>query len=279
MYLNWQQVGEIIERALAEDIGSGDLTTNALVAEDAQAKAVILAKKEGVIAGLPVAERVFKHLDEKLHWEAKKQDGERVGPDQIVAELEGNLQAILMGERVALNLLQRMSGIATLTAKFVDAVRGLPVKILDTRKNAAGLRMLDKYAVKIGGGFNHRFGLFDGVLIKENHIKAAGGIAKAINRVIERVPHTVKIEIEVSSLKSVEEALQSGADIIMLDNMPIKEMEKAVRYIDKRALVEASGGVTLENVRQIAATGVDFISVGALTHSAKALDLSLEVLQ
>lgn len=278
MHLNWQKVDEIIERALEEDISSGDLTTSALIAPYAQAKAVILAKQEGVIAGLPVAERVFKHSDGSVRWEAKKQDGERVSSGQLVVELEGDLQAILMGERVALNFLQRMSGIATLTAKFVEAVRGFSVKILDTRKTAPGLRVLDKYAVKVGGGFNHRFGLYDGVLIKENHIKAAGGITEAISRVRERVPPTVKIEVEVSSLKDVEEALQAGADIVMLDNMPIKEMEKAVRLIDRRALVEASGGVTLESVREIAATGVDFVSVGALTHSAKALDLSLEVL-
>jgi len=278
MPLNWQQIDEIIERALEEDIGSGDLTTNALVSEDMQAKAVIFVKQEGVIAGLPVAERVFKRLDEELHWGAKRQDGERISSGQIVAEIDGNLRAILMGERVALNFLQRMSGIATLTAKFVDAVRGLPVKVLDTRKTAPGLRILDKYAAKVGGGFNHRFGLYDGALIKENHIKAAGGIAKAVREVRQRVPPTVKIEVEATNLKEVEEALQAGADIIMLDNMSIKEIEKAVRFIDRRALVEASGGVTLENVREIAATGVDFISVGALTHSVKALDLSLEVL-
>lgn len=278
MHINLQKVDEIIELALEEDIGSGDLTTSALIAHYARAKAVILAKQEGIIAGLPVAERVFKHLDNELRWEAKKQDGERISSGQLVVELEGDLQAILMGERTALNFLQRMSGIATLTAKFVEAVRGFPVKILDTRKTAPGLRMLDKYAVKVGGGFNHRFGLYDGVLIKENHIKAAGGIAKAVSQLRERVPPTVKIEVEVKDLKEVEEALRAGADIIMLDNMSIKEIEEAVRFIDRRALVEASGGVTLENVREIAATGVDLISVGALTHSVKALDLSLEVL-
>ncbi len=276
--MNWRQVDEIIERALQEDIGSGDLTSTALFSEDAQAKAVILAKQEGVIAGLPVAERVFKHLDENLRWEAKKQDGGRVSSGELVVELEGDLQAILMGERTALNFLQRMSGIATLTARFVEAVLSFPVKILDTRKTAPGLRVLDKYAVKVGGGSNHRFGLYDGVLIKENHIKAAGGITKAVSQVRQSVPPTVKIEVEVNSLKEVEEALQAEVDIIMLDNMSIKDIEKAVRLIDRRALVEASGGVTLENVREIAATGVDFISVGALTHSVKALDLSLEVL-
>lgn len=276
--MNWQQIDEIIKRALEEDIGSGDLTSSALIVEDAQAKAVILAKQEGVIAGLPVAERVFKRLDEKLRWEAKKQEGERVSSGQLVAELEGDLQAILMGERTALNFLQRMSGIATLTARFVEAVRSFPVKILDTRKTVPGLRILDKYAVKVGGGFNHRLGLYDGVLIKENHIKAAGGITKAVSQARRSVPPAVKIEIEAGSLKEVEEALHSGADIIMLDNMSIKEIEKAVRFIDRRALVEVSGGVTLENVREIAATGADFISVGALTHSVKALDLSLEVL-
>jgi nicotinate-nucleotide pyrophosphorylase (carboxylating) len=263
-------VQAIVKRALEEDIGSGDLSA-ALFPESAQARAVILAKQAGVVAGLQVAEMVFRQLDADLGWNPRKQDGDKVHEGETVAELSGNLRAILTGERTALNFLQRMSGIATLTNRFVEAVAGSRAKILDTRKTAPGLRILDKYAVRAGGGFNHRLGLYDGVMLKDNHLRAAGGIDEAVRAVRAQVPAGQKIEVEVTRMEEVEEAVRAGAEIIMLDNMPVAEMKKAVE------LVEASGGVTLENVREIAATGVDWISVGALTHSVKALDLSLEV--
>jgi nicotinate-nucleotide pyrophosphorylase (carboxylating) len=265
-----------VRRALEEDIGAGDVSA-ALFPKSDGGRAVIVAKQAGIVAGLPVAELVFRKLDEKLTWKARKQDGEKVHQGETAVELAGILRAILMGERTALNFLQRMSGIATLTDRCVQAASGFKAKILDTRKTAPGLRLLDKYAVRAGGGFNHRFGLYDGVMLKDNHLRAAGGIKPAVRALRERVPLTLKIEVEVTCMAEVEEALQAGAEIIMLDNMPPTEMKKAVQLIQGRALVEASGGVTLENVREIAATGVDWISVGALTHSVKALDLSLEV--
>ena len=271
------QVDQIIERALDEDIGSGDPGSTLLFPEEARATAVIQAKESGILAGLPVAEATFKKLAPDLKWQPKTRDGQSVSSGEVVAELKGSLQGILMGERVALNFLQRLSGIATATRRFVDAVRGLEVKILDTRKTAPGLRVLDKYAVRAGGGHNHRFGLYDGILVKDNHIRAAGGVEKAMKLLREKSPPILKIEVEVTSVCQAQEALAAGAAVIMLDNMSSADMAEAVRIIGRRALVEASGGVTLEGVREIAATGVDWISVGALTHSAKALDLSLEV--
>ena len=220
---------------------------------------------------------VFRELDGNLNWKASKQDGDRVRAGETAAELAGRARAILAGERTALNLLQRMSGIATATRTYVEAVAGTKAKILDTRKTAPGLRVLDKYAVRAGGGCNHRLGLYDGVMLKDNHIAAAGGIESAVRSVRESISQGQKIEVEVTSMAQVEQALRAGAEIIMLDNMTPNEMEKAVQLIGGRALVEASGGITLENVREIASTGVDWISVGALTHSVKALDLSLEV--
>lgn len=267
-----------MRRALEEDIGSGDVSA-ALFPESANAHAVILAKQSGIVAGLPVAESVFRQLDEQLNWKAGKQDGEKVGGGETVVELSANLHAILGGERTVLNFLQRMSGIATMTHRFVQAVAGTKAKILDTRKTVPGLRVLDKYAVRAGGGSNHRFGLYDGVMLKDNHIRAAGSIVNAVRTMREQIPPTLKVEVEVTTLKEVEEALSAGAEIIMLDNMSPTEMQKAVQLIEGRALVEASGGVSLENVREIAATGVDWISVGALTHSVRALDLSLEVVK
>lgn len=277
MLLDRRQVGEIVERALEEDLGHGDLTSNAIFPKEAPVQAIIVVKEDGVLAGLPVAEMVFLKLDAKLSWSPKKQDGEKIGVGDVVAKLEADVRAVLAGERVALNFLQRLSGIATAAARFAAAVRDLPVRVLDTRKTAPGLRVLDKYAVRVGGAWNHRFGLYDGVLIKDNHIRAAGGLQRAVSAARQRVPPGVKIEVEASSLREVEEALEAKADIILLDNMCLQEIGEAVRSIGSRALVEASGGITLENVREIALTGVDFISVGALTHSVKALDLSLEV--
>lgn len=273
--LDFSRVDRIIEYALREDLGDGDITTNALATEKEDSKAVIRAKAKGVIAGLPVAKRVFQKLDHTVVCVDNTSDGENIKPGDILSEINGGTRAILSGERLALNILQRLSGIATLTSKYVRAVEGLPVKILDTRKTAPGLRILDKYAVSVGGGYNHRFGLFDGVLIKDNHIKIAGGIAEAVAVVRKKYRQKYKIEVETSDLEQVKEALIAGADIIMLDNMTPAEMRKAVRLIDGNALVEASGGITPRNVREAAETGVDFISVGALTHSAPALDIGL----
>src|SRR5713101_5828885 len=260
--LDWSQVDQIVENALREDVGKGDITTNLLFSEGVRCKAVILAKEEGVLAGLLIAERVFRRLDKDIVWDEKKKDGEKIEPNQILAEISGSQRAILTGERLALNFLQRLSGIATLTSKFVKAVEGLSAKILDTRKTAPGLRILDKYAVSVGGAANHRFGLYDGVLIKDNHIKFAGSISRAVMLIRERAARGVKIEVETSTLDEVKEALEAGADIIMLDNMSVETTRKAVELINGRALIEASGGVTLENIRWIAEAGVNFISVG-----------------
>lgn len=276
--LNTLVVWEIIERALREDIGSGDVTTDAICEPDQVGRAVIRTKEPCVVAGVPIAQMVFETLDSQLRFASRVRDGDRLNAGQIIAELDGRLRTILTGERTALNFLQRLSGIATATVRYVEAVRDFSVKILDTRKTAPGLRILDKYAVRVGGGQNHRLGLYDGVLIKTNHIRAAGGIAKAIERARRSAPTTLRIEVEVKNLKELQEALDAGADIIMLDNMSLEEMRQAVKIAHGRALLEASGGVNLENVREIAATGVDFISVGALTHSVKAIDMHLEVL-
>ncbi len=273
--LDFTRVDRLIDYSLREDLGEGDITTNALTAENEDCKAVIRAKARGVIAGLPIAKRVFQKLDHTVVCVNNANDGEEVKPGYVLCELNGSKRALLSGERLALNIVQRLSGIATLTAKYVKAVEGLPVKILDTRKTVPGMRVLDKYAVAVGGGFNHRFGLYDGILIKDNHIKAAGGISDAVHIAKKKYKNKFKIEVETSNLEEVKEALISGADIIMLDNMSTDEMTKAVRLIAGAALVEASGGVTLKNVREIAGTGVNFISVGAITHSPPALDIGL----
>jgi len=275
--LDFSRVDRIIEYALREDLGDGDITTNSLATEKEDSRAVIRAKAKGVIAGLPIAKRVFQKLDPTVVCVDNISDGEDIKPGDVLSEINGGTRALLSGERLALNILQRLSGIATLTSKYVKAIEGLSVKVLDTRKTAPGLRILDKYAVSVGGGYNHRFGLFDGVLIKDNHIKIAGGIADAVADIRKKYRQKYKIEVETSDLEQVKEALIAGADIIMLDNMTPAEMRKAVRLIDRNALVEASGGITLRNVREVAETGVNFISVGALTHSAPALDIGLYV--
>ena len=275
--LDLSEINQILENALREDIGSGDITTNLLFPYDAECKAIILAKEEGLVAGLPIAEMVFRKLDKDIVFSEEKKDGDKVEPNQVLAEISGSQKAVLTGERVALNFLQRLSGIATLTSRFVKAVHGLPVKILDTRKTAPGLRILDKYAVRVGGGFNHRFGLYEEVMIKDNHIKLAGGITRAVNILREGAVTRKRIEVEASTISEVEEALNVGADVIMLDNMSPKMIKEAVGLIKGKALIEVSGGVTLENVREIAETGVDFISVGLLTHSPEALDIGLYV--
>jgi nicotinate-nucleotide pyrophosphorylase (carboxylating) len=275
--LDFNRVDRIIEYALREDLGDGDITTNVLATEKEDSKAVIRAKARGVIAGLPIAKRVFQKLDHTVVCVDNIGDGENIKPGDIISEINGGTRALLSGERLALNILQRLSGIATLTSRYVKAVEGLPVKILDTRKTAPGLRILDKYAVSVGGGYNHRFGLFDGVLIKDNHIEIAGGISEAVAVIRKKYRQKYKIEVETSDIEQVKEALIAGADIIMLDNMSREQMRKAVRLIDRNALVEASGGINIKNVREVAETGVDFISVGALTHSAPALDIGLYV--
>jgi nicotinate-nucleotide pyrophosphorylase (carboxylating) len=266
---------KIIENALQEDIHTGDITTMAVISERRTARAKLVAKESMVLAGITITKRVFHYLDNEIVFIPHFDDGTVLQSGDIIADIHGEAALLLQGERVALNLLQRMCGIATLTARYVLAVKGTKSKIVDTRKTTPGLRQLEKYSVRVGGGTNHRTGLYDGVLIKENHITAAGGIPVAIQRAKAYIPHTMKIEIETETLIQVEEALAAGADIIMLDNMDIQNMKKAVSLIAGKALVEASGGVNLETVREIAETGVDIISVGALTHSARAMDISM----
>ncbi len=270
-------VRDIVSRALAEDIGPGDMTTAALVAPEAECRAEIVAKAEGVIAGLGVARLVFGMLDPQIEFHEVVADGGRVSEGITVARLSGNTRAVLAAERTALNFLQRMSGIASLTAEYVEAAEGTDARIIDTRKTAPGLRLLDKYAVRMGGGRNHRIGLFDGVLIKDNHLRAAGGVGEAVRRARKAVHHLVKIEVEVQTLEEVEDAVAAGADVILLDNMDLDNVSRAVDLVSGRCEIEVSGGVTLERVSALAECGVDYISAGSLTHSAPALDLSLEI--
>lgn len=267
---------EFIRRALDEDIGTGDITTISCIPEDAVSKGVFRAKEPGIICGIDILTRVFAMLDETVVVTPFVSDGALVEKGDTIAEIKGNSRIILSGERVALNLIQRLSGIATRTHAAVKQVSGTNAYIVDTRKTTPGLRVLEKYAVKTGGGKNHRFNLADGVLIKDNHIKAAGGIAEAIEAVRKTAPHTLKIEVETETAEQIDEALAAGADIIMLDNMTLDEMAAAVRRINGRALVEASGNMGERNLREVAKTGVDFISIGALTHTVKALDISLK---
>ena len=269
-------VREIVARALAEDIGAGDVTTVATVDELGVARAEVVAKAEGVVAGLEVMGEVFLAVNPWVEFDAPPLDGVAVVPGDVVARIVGPARALLTAERTALNFLQRMSGIATLTARYVAAVKGTRVQILDTRKTAPGLRALDKYAVRMGGGRNHRFGLFDGVLIKDNHIRAAGGLGEAVAAARAQAHHLLRLEVEAQSLAQVEQALQARADVIMLDNLSLDEVRQAVAMIGDRAQTEVSGGITLETVRAYAECGVDFISVGELTHSPRALDFSLE---
>lgn len=273
--IDWGKVDLIIENALEEDLGSGDVTTDAIFSVDDTCEALIIAKEEGIIAGIPIAQRVFQKLDPEVTVTQKLKDGEHVNPGDEILVIKGSIHAVLSGERLSLNLLQRMSGIATATSKYVAAISGYRTRILDTRKTAPGLRVLDKYAVSIGGGCNHRFGLYDAVLIKDNHIDFAGNISNAVEIVRSKYQSKFKVEVETSTLDEVREALKAGADIIMLDNMTVEMMEEAVRIINGKSITEASGGITLDTVRQIAYTGVDFISVGATTHSSPALDIGL----
>ena len=279
--LSLEAVRRAVALALAEDAAWRDVTTSALVPLDQQGRAVIIAKAPGVLAGLAVAEAVFHALDASLAFEAAADDGARLSPGQVVARIDGALNPILRGERVALNFLQRLSGVATATARLVEALEGQPTRLLDTRKTTPGLRALEKYAVRVGGGHSHRFDLADGILIKDNHLaalKARGqGIAEAIRLARIGSPHTLRVEVEVTSVEQALEALAAGAEVLLLDNMDLEDMRRVTGVAQGRALTEASGGITLDNVRVVAETGVDFISVGAITHSAPALDMSLDV--
>jgi nicotinate-nucleotide pyrophosphorylase (carboxylating) len=270
-------IDEIIARALAEDVGRGDLTTLSLVPERALAQGELLAKSDLILAGWPVARRVFAVLDPGVRISSAAEDGCTIKAGQVLARIQGRAQPMLTAERVALNFLQQLSGIATLTARFVRATRGTRARIAATRKTHPGLQRLEKYAVTVGGGLPHRLGLDDGVLIKDNHLALFGSVAEAVHRARGRAGKKLKIEVEVETLDQVEEALAAGADIIMLDNMALPEMRRAVKLVEGRALLEASGGVTLRKAARVARTGVDIISVGALTHSAPAVDISLEI--
>ena len=270
-------IEKIVEQALLEDIGTGDITTESVVHSNLKAKGIIKTSEDGIVAGLNIVNLVFKKLDSEIIFQEKIKDGMKVTRGKVLAEIGGSSRTILMGERVALNFLQRMSGIATITFEFCQEVKDFPVRIVDTRKTTPGLRILEKYAIRMGGGYNHRFGLYDAVLIKDNHIAVSGGIKSAVNSVRKQISHTVKIEVEVENLSQLKDALEMKVDIIMLDNMDLDTMEEAVKIAKGKALIEASGGITLEKVRKIAQTGVDLISIGSLTHSVKSLDISMEI--
>ena len=271
----------IVAGALEEDLGPGDVTTDALIPPDIRGLGSIVAKTTGVIAGVEVALEVFRQANPDLETRTLITDGSEVSPGVVVAEVEGSIAGILKGERVALNFLQRLSGIATATSMYVKAVQGTKARIVDTRKTVPGIRQLEKYAVRMGGGHNHRYNLADGILIKDNHIAALRaqelGLAEIVSRARENSPHTLRVEIEVESIEEAREALEAGADVILLDNMSPEEMRQVVTLTEGRRLLEASGGINLETVRAVAETGVDLISVGALTHSVMAMDISLDL--
>ena len=275
--LDFRTLDPLIELALAEDIGIGDITTEAAVSSTQKGIGVIIVEDDGVVAGLPVVQRVFQKIDPSLDFREFVSDGDRVRKMTPIAEVKGRVKPILTGERVAINFLQRLSGTASMTAQFVERAAKYDVQITDTRKTTAGWRAIQKYAVHVGGGQNHRYGLFDGVLIKDNHIIAAGSVAKAVENAKLTAPHTVKIEVEVETQDQVEEAMCAGADILLLDNMPVELMRTAVEKVAGRVPIEASGNITLGKVDAVAETGVDLISVGALTHSAIPLDISLDL--
>lgn len=274
--MNYIGLDKLILDALSEDLGTGDITTESCIPETAVSTGCFRAKMNGVFCGMAVLERVFRLVDEKITVTPLVQDGDEVKKGDDIAKITGPSRSVLCGERVALNLVQHMSGIATATRKAVNAVEGTGAVIVDTRKMTPGLRVLEKYAVKAGGGRNHRFNLADGILIKDNHIVAAGGIAQAIEAVRRNAPHTLKIEIETETADQVRQALNAGADIIMLDNMSVEDMRACVKLIDRRAITEASGNMGERDLREVAETGVDIISIGALTHSVAALDISLK---
>lgn len=279
MLINDINADELIVRALKEDITSEDVSTNAVMREKVEGEVELIAKADGIICGLQVFERTFKLLDEKTEVKFKVKDGDRVKKGQLLAVVTGDIRVLLSGERVALNFLQRMSGIATYTAEMVKLLAGSKTKLLDTRKTTPNMRLFEKYAVTVGGGCNHRYNLSDGILLKDNHIGAAGSVKRAVQLAREYAPFVRKIEVEVENLEMCKEALDAGADIIMLDNMSVEDMKKAVEMIGGRAVTECSGNVTKDTVKNITETGVDFVSSGALTHSAPILDLSMKNLK
>ena len=276
MYLNNIMLDKLIMNALSEDVGTGDITTESTIPETARAHGLYKAKESGVLCGIGVAARVFELIDRDIEFTPLKRDGDRIEKGEIIAEVRGKATNVLTGERVGLNLMQRMSGIATRTAEAVAQVEGTGAKICDTRKTTPGLRVVEKYAVKVGGGTNHRFNLADGILIKDNHIVAAGSITNAVRAARANAPHTLKIEVEVETFDELNEALDVGADIIMLDNMSCEDMKKAVGIVNGRAVTEASGNMGDRNLKEVADCGVDLISIGALTHSVRSLDISLK---
>ncbi|WP_022853685.1 carboxylating nicotinate-nucleotide diphosphorylase [Thermodesulfatator atlanticus] len=273
---------DLVRQALKEDLGHGDVTTDTLIPPEEKGIGLLRAKEDLVICGLPIVQTVWTEVDPQVVFVPLKKDGEEVKKGEVVAEVRGRVASILKGERVCLNFVQHLSGVATLTRKFVEKVKDLKVKIVDTRKTLPGFRVLEKYAVLCGGGRNHRFGLSDGVLIKDNHIKACGSVAEAVKRAREFLPHVYRIEIEVRNIEELKEAIKAGAEALLLDNMDhetLKEAVQVARNLKPEILLEASGGVTLENVREVAKSGVDFISVGRLTHSARAMDLNLKIVK
>ncbi|WP_018131745.1 carboxylating nicotinate-nucleotide diphosphorylase [Effusibacillus pohliae] len=278
MNLDLRVIKPYISRALEEDIGFGDITTNSIVPPEQQAKASLVMKEPGILAGLPIAELVFKTMDSGLRLTPRAKDGDAVAAGQAILEIAGSARSILTAERVALNFLQRLSGIATRTTRFVELIRYYNAKIVDTRKTTPGLRLLEKYAVTVGGGRNHRFGLFDAVVIKQNHIRIAGGTRQAIMAARHHIPHTTKVAVEVDCLEQIEDALEVKADIILLGGMNPEEIREAVDRIGGRAITEVSGDVTEETIVDIAKTGVDYITVSALTSAARHLDITLELL-
>lgn len=277
MLLNKFILDDLIERAIKEDLGYGDITTDNLIAEDAKTNAVITIKEDGVAAGLEIARSVFNKYDPSLKFKVLAVEGSRVKAGTILAEVTGSTRSILKAERLALNFLQRLSGIATKSREFVEIVEDYPAQIVDTRKTTPTLRMLEKYAVKVGGAKNHRMGLYDTVMIKDNHLKAAGGIKNAVEKIKENISHTTKIELEIDDLALLEEALEAEVDIILLDNMSPEELQEAVQIAGGRLILEASGGISKENAAKIAASGVDIISVGALTHQINSIDIALDL--
>lgn len=277
MTLNPIAVDQLVRQALLEDIGPGDITTEATIPADRTCTAVVMAKEAGILCGQQVAEAAFRTIDPRLTYEVLVSEGSEVTPGQAVARVSGNARSILMAERVALNFMQRMSGIATTTHQLSEAIKYYHARLVETRKTTPGLRMIEKYAVRVGGGLNHRYGLHDAILIKDNHIAVAGGVREAVIAARKVASHTSRVEVEVDNLAQLQEALDAGADIILLDNMDVETLKKAVEMVAGKAVTEASGGVTAANLVDVAKTGVDIISMGALTHSVKALDISLDV--
>ena len=269
-------VEQLIDRALEEDVGTGDITTLTTISEDAVGHGKYIAKECGVLCGIDLARRIYEKLDKSIVFTAYKKDGDEINVGDIIAEVSGPAISLLTGERVGLNLMQRLSGTATKTRECVKQIEGTSATIADTRKTTPGLRVLEKYAVRVGGGSNHRFNLADGILIKDNHIVAAGGITEAVARARKNAPHTLKVEVEVETFEQLDEALRAGADIIMLDNMSCEDMARAVKIVDGRAKTEASGNMGDRDLLEVAQTGVDIISIGALTHSVRSLDISLK---